>query len=128
MEFLKLIGICLCAAGAAILLSQYKKEYAAAISFGVGCIILMAAINTFVPEISDFISQIKNMGIESRYLLVAVKAVAIGYISQFAADTCRDFGQSAIAAKAELVGKISIFLISVPVLKDLFEMILQIMK
>ena len=43
-----------------------------------------------------------------------VKALGIAYISEFAADTCRDFGQSALAAKAEFAGKCAIFILCVP--------------
>ncbi len=125
MDFLKIIGICLCGAGAAILLSDYKKEYSAVISFGVGAFVLVTALGVLIPKISQF-STIFGAHIGNGYFFAALKAVAIGYISQFAADTCRDFGQAAIAAKAELAGKIMIFLITLPVLQDLFGMITKI--
>ncbi len=123
MEFLKIIGMCLIAAGAAVMLNQYKKEYAAAISVGLGCMILLAVLSAVLPAFSVISGYLDSAGVNGKYFLTAVKAVAIGYLSQFAADTCRDFGQSAIAAKAELAGKTAIFLLSVPILRDLFEII-----
>jgi stage III sporulation protein AD len=42
-------------------------------------------------------------------------------LAQFAADACRDAGESALASKMELAGKITILILALP----LFEKITQ---
>ncbi len=97
------------------------------LTLSVGATVLISVIAGVFPYIAELASFFKGFGEASRYFTVAMKAAAIGAVSSFAADTCRDFGQSAIAAKAELVGKAAIFIVSVPALKDLFEMLTRIM-
>ena len=46
------------------------------------------------------------------------KALGICYLTQFAADSCRDAGESALAVKAEIAGRIAVLLISLPLLSQ----------
>lgn len=123
MELFKALGLCLVAAVLAVVLSDYKKEYALIISVACACAIFFGAIKSLINPISEIVALIKNAGVQSSYFGVALKALAMGYITQFVADTCRDFGQSSIAAKAEFAGKAAIFIISVPLLSTLLGVI-----
>ncbi len=123
MELFEGLGICLVAVILSVILSEYKKEYSVVITVSVGCIILIGIIGTLRTPLSEFFRIIKNSGIQSGRFMVAAKVLAIGYITQFIADTCRDFGQSAVAAKAELVGRAAIFVITVPLLTELFNIV-----
>ncbi len=123
MELFEGLGICLVAVILSVILSEYKKEYSVVITVSVGCIILIGVIATLREPISEFFKIIKNSGVQSGRFLVAAKVLAIGYITQFIADTCRDFGQSAVAAKAELLGRAAIFVITVPLLTELFNIV-----
>ena len=76
-----------------------------------------------ISAVSVNFSELKTAGVNQQYFFIALKTVALGYITQFVADTCRDFGFSAIASKAELAGKAAIFLLCVPLIKDLFNVI-----
>ncbi len=123
MELFEALGICLIAVMLSVVIGNYKKEYAVVITVAVGCIILVGVITTLFKPAKEFLSVLKNSGIQSSRFSVAAKVLAIGYITQFIADTCRDFGQSAVAAKAELVGRAAIFVITVPLLEELFSVV-----
>ena len=45
--------------------------------------------------------------------------VCLPIISKFAADLCRDNGQSALADKAELAGRVSLIILSLPFFKSI---------
>ncbi len=128
MELFEALGICLIAVMLSVVIGNYKKEYAVVITVAVGCIILAGVITTLFKPAKEFLSVLKNSGIHISRFSVAVKVLAIGYITQFVADTCRDFGQSAVAAKAELVGRAAIFVITVPLLKELFSVVTALIK
>ena len=117
------LGICLIAVMLSVVIGNYKKEYAVVITVSVGCIILVNVISSLYKPVKEFFSVLKNSGLQSERFVVAVKVLAIGYITQFIADTCRDFGQSAVAAKAELVGRAAIFVMTVPLLNELFTVV-----
>ena len=72
--------------------------------------------------------KIESYGIESDYFKVALKALGIGYITTFIADSCRDAGQANLAIKAELAGKCAIFILSVPLMLYVLDTALGFIK
>lgn len=128
MDLFKALGLCLVAAVLAVVLSNYKKEYALIISVACACMIFWGAINSLLNPVTEIASLLKNAGVSGSYFSVALKALVLGYITQFIADTCRDFGQSSIAAKAEFAGKAAIFIISVPLLSELLGVITALLS
>ncbi len=127
MGFLQIMVLCLLAAFLCVFLSEYKREYAAVIAVAVGAIIILWTINNLQSPFLELLSILKKAGISSKYFSVAIKAVVLGYITQFASETCRDFGCGSIAAKAELAGKTAVFLICVPLLGELFSVITELL-
>ena len=62
------------------------------------------------------------MGVSSQYFGVALKSLGLGYITEFAADTARDAGQNAMASKIVFSGRVCIFILAFPLIKNLLEM------
>ena len=62
-------------------------------------------------------------GLDEGYARILLKALAVCYITQLAADCCRDAGESAIASKIELAGKAAIVAVSLPVFTELAELV-----
>ena len=122
------LGICFIAVMLSAVVGNYKKEYAVVITVAVGCIILVGVINMLYKPARELLELLQASGIKGSRFMVALKVLATGYITQFIADTCRDFGQSAIAAKAELIGRAAIFLITVPLLSELFSVVTTLIK
>lgn len=119
--FLKIAGIVLVAAVSSVLLRGYRPEFAFLTAVS-GCVVaLLLILNAVLPFI-NYLKDIFDRGsIDTAYFSVVLKALAISYIASFAADTCRDFGQSALALKAELAGKCAIFALCVPLMKNVLE-------
>lgn len=127
MDILKILGICLIVAVLCVLLRQYKPEYALLISALGGTMLLIFLVGQIVPAFSSLKTFLSRFGLEAFYFTVALKAVGIGYITQFIADTCRDAGQGAIASKAEFAGRSGIFLLSIPLLQKILELAEQLL-
>ena len=127
MELFEGLGLCLVAVMLSVVIGDYKKEYSVVITVSVGCIVLVGIIATLREPLSEFLGIIKNSGIQSGRFLVAAKVLAIGYITQFIADTCRDAGQGAMASKAEFAGRSGIFLLSIPLLQKILELAEQLL-
>lgn len=58
---------------------------------------------------------------EKSYFFQLLKMLGIAYVSEFAANICRDAGQQSIAGMIELFAKISIVVLSIPGLVFLIE-------
>lgn len=89
-----------------------------------GGIIIMTAV---MPYISDLLGNINAMaqsaGIDSDYIVIMFKVTGISAITVICSAICRDAGQSGIAAKVEIAGRISVITAALPVIKHLFNII-----
>lgn len=121
MNLTTILGICVIAAILAIILKENKYEYAIVLSLVAGSLILLSLLSSMLNAFFEIRNIISRAGIDSSYFLVAFKALGICIITGFTADLCRDFGQTALAGRAELAGRCAIFLISLPLLSSLLK-------
>lgn len=120
-EFSSVVAVGIIGALVCVVLKQYKPEFAAPAAICTGLIILLIVIPQFSSAL-EYITKITQMGeIGSTYSITIAKALGICIISQLASDTCKDCGQSSLASKVELGGKISVLLISIPMFASLIE-------
>ena len=105
----------------ALTIRQYRPEYAVLISVGAGVLILIALIGALSPIREEIDALVARINLPGGYTTILFKALGICFITQLACDTCRDVGESAIAGKLELAGKIAVILISFPLFRQLLE-------
>lgn len=127
MEIFEILILCIVSAVLALVIGSYKKEYAFVISVALAIIVFIRVLKGLTFPVTNLFYAMEKAGIKSSYYLTAIKVLAIGYVTSFAADTCRDFGQTSMAAKAELAGKAAIFTVSLPILYELFGIITQLL-
>ncbi|MBQ0084450.1 MAG: hypothetical protein KBS52_06795 [Clostridiales bacterium] len=128
MDIFKIVFVLLFTCIAAVILSQYKKEYSVAVAVAGGCTVIFFTVKNICAPVAEVIGILKDFGIKNEYISVALKALVIGYVTKFAADTCKDSGQTSLASKAELAGKAAIFIITLPVLISTFNTIFGLIK
>lgn len=105
----------------AVLLQKEKKEYSFFVSLAIAICIFVFAL-TKVETVLAFVEKMEGMvNVDSRYILLVMKMIGISYAAEFAAGICRDAGYSAVAGQIETFAKISILVISVPVLTVFLE-------
>lgn len=121
MNLITILGICIIAAILSVILRENKYEYAIILSITAGAIIFLSLLGSMLNSFFEIRSIIAKAGIDSSYFLIAFKALGICIITGFTADICRDFGQTALAGRAELAGRCAIFLISIPLLSSLLS-------
>ncbi len=126
MDIFKIAGIGIAAAVFAVFIKGWKPELAMQVSL-VATIIILASVLPYLKVVVDMLRDISNQaGIESGYLVVVLKVIGIAYVAQFASELCRDAGESAIASKIEVGGKIIIITISMPIIYSLLEIVNEI--
>lgn len=99
----------------------------------IGRIIIMAVIMlAFVPQIGlifDTLIKVAELGrINDVYFKLILKVVGLTYIVEFASSICTDMGETAIARKIDLGGKIGIMLLSVPIINAFISLIQGLIK
>ncbi len=121
MEITTLLGIIITAAVFAVVLKQYKSEYAIAVSVAAGIVVLLRVLGGLLEPIASLQEMLSAAGIKYSYFTSALKALGICVISGFVSDICKDFGQTALSGWAITAGKCAVFIMSVPILLDLLE-------
>ena len=121
MDITALLGVCLIATAAAVLLKNYRPEYALMVAVAAGVVVFISALVSSVSTLGRLRSLMEGTGIDMAYFKVAFKALGICVVTGFVSDICRDFGQTSLASRAEFVGKCAIFIISVPLLTTILE-------
>lgn len=116
-------AFCICAAIFAVLLKQYCREQSLMISLCACVAVIGASSAVLAPLISDIRGIFTDAGISSSYISLIFKATAICFITQITCDICRDSGENAIASAAELWGRGTITVMSLPLITTLVEII-----
>lgn len=107
----------------ALFLKQTKPEYAVCVSVGTG-ILLLFLVGERLRLVIENIRLIQSaISIQSAYIQVLLKIIGITYISEFAADICRDAGCAAVAGQIGVFAKLSILAVSMPIVSALLQTI-----
>lgn len=114
---------CICAAILAVLLRQYCREQSLMISLAACIAVIGAAAAVLSPIVTQVSEIFTEAGISTSYISLIFKAVAISFITQITCEVCRDSGENAIAAAAELWGRGTLTVMSLPLITALVEMI-----
>lgn len=127
MDIVKIIGIGLIALIIIVIIKQYKPEFAIYVSLGAG-ILIFALIASKMSGIIDILKSLANKtAINSDFLVLLIKITGIAILTEFAVSVCKDSGESAIASKIDLGGKVIIMSMSIPIMSSLLETIIKIL-
>ncbi len=123
MELIKVIGVGLVTAIAAILLRGSKPELSFAVTVAGCVIILIFSVDLFAETFSVFAEIGEKTGIDQSLIKIILKIVAVGYLVEFAAGIIEDFGSKSIADKLVFAGKVVIFSVSLPIIRSMIGLI-----
>jgi len=109
----------------AIQFKGQKGEYGVYITLAASIIIFGIAL-TKLEVILEVIREIEGyIQINETYITLLLKIVGITYVAEFASSLCKDAGYGAVASQIEVVGKLTILTISMPVLLALLRTVNQ---
>lgn len=104
-------------------LKQEKSESVVYLSVAISVLIFFGILEhlevlvSTVHEISTYVQ------IDSSYVLTLMKMLGITYVAEFSSGVCKDAGYTAIASQIELFGKLTILVLSLPILLALLRTI-----
>ena len=122
-DIIIIAGIAIAAAGAAILLKQYKQEYAFGISVAAGVLLIFFIVTKAEEVIRELGAFAESSGIDSENYGIVLRCLGVCLITNAAAETCRDCGQNSIASKVTVAGKALILIIALPLFSELMDVI-----
>ncbi|NLK69085.1 MAG: stage III sporulation protein AD [Clostridiaceae bacterium] len=127
MELIRIGVLAIISAILILVIKTYRPEMSISISLVFGAIVmffLAMRIRTVLDLIHLYLDR---MGVGEVYITTLFKIIGMAYITEFAAESCRDVEQTAIAAKVELAGKILIMITAMPIITSVMGIILDLL-
>ncbi len=121
----QIIGIGIIGTILSVLVRTHRPELGICTAIATGIVILSICL----PQLKSVISSINDLcsqaNLNTEYFKAVLKIISIAYITQFASSVAVDAGEGAIAKKIELAGKISVLVITLPIISALMTIILD---
>ncbi len=129
MEMLvAVVGVLLCGALLAAVLRTQRPELAMGLSLLAGAVVALFLLRQVVPLAGTVRRMVALGGLSEGVFAVVFRAAGVCLLTQIVADTCRDAGESALAGKAELAGRILLLLMTVPLFEQILTLILGVVN
>lgn len=127
-DLIKIVGIGFMGGMMALTIRKERPEFALLTVLITSVVILGYVVSSVDTLISDMRALIEECGMDIKYFVICIKAVGMAYIAQFAAEILRDGGENSIASKVEAAGKISILVITMPVMTSFLRLCIRIVN
>lgn len=123
MEVIKIVGVSIFSVIMIIILKKYRPEMALVLSIITGIGIMLYAISKMSSVINVLNDLVSKSGVNTDFLLIIIKVIGIAYIVEFGKNVCIDAGQSSIATKLEMAGKVVIVVLTIPLVSSLVNVL-----
>lgn len=127
MEIISIAALALIAVILLTILRQERPELALALSILVGVLIFFSVIPKIGMVVSTMGSIANRAEVGTLHLSTLLRIVGVAYITEFAAQTCRDANEGAVASKVELAGKVIIMVLAIPVVLVILDTVLNLL-
>lgn len=105
-----------------LVLKGCGKEFSIMLSI-CGAVMLLAVSLREGSLVFDTVYSLTEIsGIKEEHITALLKSVGIALSVQFTADTCRDAGETSIANKTELFGRVMILVICLPIFEEVLSL------
>lgn len=126
MDIFKIIGVAIIALIMILILNKTNKEISVVITI-LASVILLSFV---ILKLDNVIYMLKDLasksGINTEYLLLLIKVTGIAYIVELTKNICVDAGSSSLATKVEIAGKVSIVVLTIPLITTVISLILEL--
>ena len=128
MDIYKIVALSIVAVLLITILKSVKKDDFALVITIITAVILFTLVLVKLESITSILeSLVQKSGINKEYLTLLLKVTGISYVIELATNICKDAGNSAIASKVEMLGKISIVILTIPILTSVISTVLNIL-
>lgn len=125
MEITKLAAIAITATLLVIVLKNKNPVFAAVTALAATVIMAGYTISALGDIFKDFTDLFEVGGIDTAYGKSIIKVIGIAYFTEIVSALCRDAGETAIAQKLDLAGRVAVLMLTVPAVSQLMTVIIE---
>ncbi|MDP4093545.1 MAG: stage III sporulation protein AD [Bacillota bacterium] len=127
MEIFQIVGLCIVATILVVIIKVHREDMAIQVSIVTGIVVFFLVASKLSAVIQVLESYADKAHIDMQYLTLLLKIIGIAYIAEFGAEVCKDAGETSIASKIELAGKVAVVVLAVPIITSLLDLVIKIM-
>lgn len=127
MEVFKIIGVGVITAITALIVKQIKPEVSIIVTITGGILMILMLVESLTGIFDVFNELIEKTGLSNGLFATILKIIGVGYLSEFSANLCYDAGANSIADKILFGGKIIILALSIPIVSNIIEILVELM-
>lgn len=128
MNVTVIVGIAIVCVTLIVLLRKHSAEFAVPASV-IASILILGISLAFATDVFNKIEEIASLSaVSGENLKIIFKALGVCYITQIGRDVCNDCGESALADKVDLAGKIAIASMSLGLITQVLKIITEIIN
>lgn len=127
MDIFKILAIAILTCVASLIVKQVKPDFASIVAIAGGVIILLLLIDYLQDIVGVFQTIIEKTNLSPSLFSTILKIIGVGYLTEFTSNICADSGNSGLASKVGLAGKVIILFLSLPIITNLIEVIIGIL-
>lgn len=104
-----------------LILKDQQKGIASIVLLGGSLMILLLCMEDLKSIVALVEDMNQWMKIDRIYIKIMLKIVGIAYVCQFSSEICQDLGSQTIGKQIEMAGKLSVFIVSIPVIQAMLD-------
>lgn len=116
MKILNIVALAIIGVSFAMVIRPYRPELAMITAVVTSLIIILYIIADLSGIVTSLRELAERYSVNTEIIGVLIKVVGIAYLAQIGSKICADAGESAIAAKVEICGRILILAAAMPTL------------
>lgn len=122
------MGFAVAAAVLCMVVRAQQPQLAGVCAMAAGILLVLAGLDS-LEDIQGIFARLTALGgLNETYLAALLRVLGISYTAELAAQTCMDLGEGGLALKVGLLGKLCVFSMTAPLLIEMLEMILELVK
>lgn len=119
MELTKILITAVFSCVIATVVGQYKPEYSLFIKLSCVLFICAVAFTQVADVFDDALLLVDGFKLNNEYIYLLLKAVVIAVVGKIVCDVCVDSGNNAIATCVELICRLALILLAMPLITAL---------
>jgi stage III sporulation protein AD len=119
MGIIQVVAVGILSAVLALTLKKQSPEIALMITIAASVLIFFMTLPLLTQTIGIFTKIGAELDGGLQYVGLALRVVGVAYMAELGASVCTDAGESAIAMKIDLAGRILILVMAMPIIIDI---------
>ena len=120
MQIVQYTALAILALAVILIVKQWKGDHLLLVRLAVTILFGGIALTAAAPLL-QYLRTLLGMGSASPYAEILFKALGIAVLAQIAASVCRDCGENSVADGIELLGRIELLLLSLPLIAEILS-------